>query len=141
MSTVQRDAAENYQRILRAAREVFGESGADATIEEIAARAGVGVGTVYRGYASKDALIDELLRVALARLETAAEQALAADGHGLETFLGAVDESFADNAQYAGLLLERGPTPAKGRIRAAIGELTARAVAAGEVTQTSPQRT
>lgn len=58
------DARRNYQRILEAARQVFGESGADACMEEIAARAGVGVGTVYRRFASKDALIDELLRLA-----------------------------------------------------------------------------
>ena len=54
----------NYHRILAAAREVLGESGTDAGMEEIAARAGVGVGTVYRRFASKDALIDELLRLA-----------------------------------------------------------------------------
>ncbi|HUB39530.1 MAG TPA: helix-turn-helix domain-containing protein [Streptosporangiaceae bacterium] len=49
---------------MAAARDVFGESGADAAMEEIVARAGVGVGTVYRRFASKDALIDELLRLA-----------------------------------------------------------------------------
>ena len=59
-----RDAVRNYHRILDAAREVLGESGADACMEEIAARAGVGVGTVYRRFASKDALIDELLQLA-----------------------------------------------------------------------------
>ena len=63
-----RDAVRNYQRILDAAREVLGESGADASMEQIAARAGVGVGTVYRRFASKDALIDELLRLALEEL-------------------------------------------------------------------------
>jgi hypothetical protein len=46
-----RDAVRNYHRILDAAREVLGESGADACMEEIAARAGVGVGTVYRRFA------------------------------------------------------------------------------------------
>ncbi len=55
----------NYHRILDAARDVLAESGADASMEEIAARAGVGVGTVYRRFASKDALIGELLQLAV----------------------------------------------------------------------------
>ena len=83
-----RDAVRNYHRIVAAARDVFGESGTEASMEEIAARAGVGVGTVYRRFANKDALIDELLRLATAEVLAAAEQALArADGHGLEELL------------------------------------------------------
>lgn len=130
-----RDAVRNYHRILDAAREVLGESGAEASMEEIAARAGVGVGTVYRKFAGKDALIDELLRLAMAELTAAAEQALArADGHGLEELLRALGRSFADHARYANLLLERPTDPsASRRIRAAIVELTARAAAAGTV--------
>ena len=58
--------------MLEAAREVFGELGAAASMEEIAARAGVGVGTVYRRFASKDALIDELLRLSMETLLRAA---------------------------------------------------------------------
>jgi AcrR family transcriptional regulator len=132
---VRRDAVRNYHRILDAAREVLGESGADAGMEEIAARAGVGVGTVYRRFASKDALIDELLRVALAQLVAAAEGALArSDGHGLDELLRAVGQSFADHARYANLLLDRPTDPSASlRIRAAIDELTARAAAAGTV--------
>ena len=130
-----RDAVRNYQRILDAAREVLGESGAEASMEEIATRAGVGVGTVYRKFASKDALIDELLRLATAEVTAAAEQALArADGHGLDELLRALGQSFAGHARYANLLLERPADPAVGRlIRAAIVELTARAAAAGTV--------
>jgi AcrR family transcriptional regulator len=130
-----RDAVRNYHRILAAAREVLGESGADAGIEEIAARAGVGVGTVYRRFASKDALIDELLRLALEDFLSATDQALArTDGHGLEQLLRAFGQSFADHARYANLFLQR-PTDAATtrRIRAAIDELTARAIAAGTV--------
>jgi len=125
----------NHQRVLDAAREVFGESGADASIEEIAARAGVGVGTVYRRFASKDGLIDELLRLVLEDMMASAEQALArADGHGLDDFLRAIGRSFADHARYADLLLSRPADPdASRRIRATLAELTARAVAAGTI--------
>jgi len=132
---VRRDAVRNYHRILDAAREVLGESGADAGMEEIATRAGVGIGTVYRRFASKDALISELLRLAVEQLMGAAEEALArADGHGLEELLRAFGQSFADHARYANLLLDRPTDPAAAhRIRAAIDELTARAVAAGTV--------
>ena len=130
-----RDAVRNYHRILDAAREVLGESGADACMEEIAARAGVGVGTVYRRFASKDALIDELLQLALEEIQSSTERALArADGYGLEELLRALGRSFADHARYANLLLVRRTDDDAGqRIRAAIDELTARAVAAGTV--------
>ena len=127
-----RDAVRNYQRILDAARDVLGESGADASMEEIASRAGVGIGTVYRRFASKDALIDELLRLALDELLVAADRALArTDGHGLEELLRAFGQSFAEHARYANLLLERRPdAAAQRRIQKAIATLTARAVAA-----------
>jgi AcrR family transcriptional regulator len=130
-----RDAVRNYHRILDAAREVLGESGADASMEEIAARAGVGVGTVYRRFASKDALIGELLRLALEELMAAVDRALArTDGHGLEELLRVFGQSFADHARYANLFLERPANAAATRqVRAAIDALTARAVAAGTV--------
>ena len=130
-----RDAQRNHDRILAAAHEVLGESGADACMEEIAARAGVGVGTVYRRFASKDALIDELLQLVLEQIVSATERALArADGHGLEELLRALGQSFADHAKYASLLLARHTDEAtEHRIRTAIDELTARARAAGTV--------
>jgi AcrR family transcriptional regulator len=130
-----RDAVRNYHRILDAAREVLGESGADASMEEIATRAGVGVGTVYRRFASKDALVDELLRLALEDVIVGTERALArTDGYGLAELLGAIGQSFAEHARYANLLLERGTDAAVSRrIRAAIDELTRRAQAAGTI--------
>jgi AcrR family transcriptional regulator len=130
-----RDAVRNYARILDAARDVLGESGEHACIEEIAGRAGVGVGTVYRRFASKDALIDELVRLAIDELVAAAEHALArTDGGGLEELLRAFGRSFADHARYANLMLERQPDPAcASLLRAATQELTARAVSAGTI--------
>jgi AcrR family transcriptional regulator len=127
----------NYHRIVAAARDVFGESGADASMEEIAARAGVGVGTVYRRFASKDALIDELLRLAMEEVLSAIEQAMGrTDGHGLEDLLRAFGQSFADHARYASLLLQRRTDAATSdHIRAAIDELTARAIAAGTLNE------
>ena len=55
------DAARNAERILRAARDVYGESGPDASVEAIARRAGVGERTLYRRFPTKA----ELIRAAL----------------------------------------------------------------------------
>ena len=130
-----RDAVRNYHRIVDAARDVLGESGAEASMEEIASRAGVGIGTVYRRFAGKDALIDELVRLAMAEVTAAADRALARpDGRGLEEFLRAIGQSFADHARYANLLLERPVDPAATQhLRDAVGELTTRATNAGTV--------
>lgn len=130
-----RDAARNYHLILDAAREVLGESGAEATMEEIAARAGVGVGTVYRRFNSKDALIDELVRLSMAEALGMARQALAGPGgEGLERLLRGLGALFGAHARYAHLLLGRSPDEAATReIRAAVDELTRRALAAGTV--------
>ncbi|HEY5304230.1 MAG TPA: helix-turn-helix domain-containing protein [Acidimicrobiales bacterium] len=54
------DAERNRAKILDAAAKVFAERGLDATLDEVAAAAGVGVGTVYRRFADKDALIGAL---------------------------------------------------------------------------------
>jgi AcrR family transcriptional regulator len=56
------DARRNRERILESARIVFAEAGADAQIDDVARQAGVGVGTVYRHFETKEALLAELLR-------------------------------------------------------------------------------
>lgn len=64
---LRRDAERNRQLILTAARDLFAEHGLDASMDEIARRAGVGVGTVYRRFPDKEVLIDALFED---RLET-----------------------------------------------------------------------
>jgi AcrR family transcriptional regulator len=75
---LRRDAERNRQRILAAAAEVFSERGLDATLDEVARAAGVGVGTVYRRFPDKDSLVQELFRDRIDSLVTVAEQACAA---------------------------------------------------------------
>src|SRR5579884_266131 len=54
------DAERNRQRILRAAAEVFTTRGLQTSLDEVARHAGVGVGTVYRRFPDKDALVEAL---------------------------------------------------------------------------------
>lgn len=74
---LRRDAELNRQRILVAAKEVFAERGLDATLDEIARHAGLGVGTVYRRFPNKEALIDALFEEGFAQILELTEQALA----------------------------------------------------------------
>jgi AcrR family transcriptional regulator len=71
------DAERNRRRILAAAGEVFAERGLGATMDEIAARAGVGVGTVYRRYPDKELLIDALFEERIEDIARIGERALA----------------------------------------------------------------
>jgi AcrR family transcriptional regulator len=70
------DAERNRRRILQAAADVFAERGLDASLDDIAAAAGVGVGTVYRRFPDKDALIDALFEDKIGEVEQAALAAL-----------------------------------------------------------------
>jgi AcrR family transcriptional regulator len=75
---LRRDAERNRQRILAAAAEVFTERGLDATLDEVARAAGVGVGTVYRRFPDKETLVAELFKDRIDALVTVAEDALGA---------------------------------------------------------------
>src|ERR1700751_1488137 len=72
---LRRDADRNRQRILAAAAGVFTERGLDATLDEVARAAGVGIGTVYRRFPDKETLVAELFRDRIDALVTAAENA------------------------------------------------------------------
>ncbi|MFF5502510.1 TetR/AcrR family transcriptional regulator [Streptomyces roseolus] len=70
------DAQRNLEHVLRAAREVFGELGYGAPMEDVARRARVGVGTVYRRFPSKDVLVRRIAEEETARLTEQARAAL-----------------------------------------------------------------
>ena len=69
----------NDRALLRAARAVVAEDGAHASVATIAARAGVGVGTLYRRYRTKEELFQHLSTLALNDYLRAAEEGLAHD--------------------------------------------------------------
>lgn len=66
------DAARNRQKLLDVARTAFSEKGATTSLEEIARLAGVGIGTLYRHFPTRDALIEEVYRSASQQLTAAA---------------------------------------------------------------------
>ncbi|HET9381667.1 MAG TPA: helix-turn-helix domain-containing protein [Streptomyces sp.] len=70
------DAQRNLEHVLRAAREVFGELGYGAPMEDVARRARVGVGTVYRRFPSKDVLVRRIAEEETSRLTEQARAAL-----------------------------------------------------------------
>jgi AcrR family transcriptional regulator len=70
------DARRNRERILKAARAVFADKGIDAQIDDVAKRAKVGVGTVYRHFPTKEALRDALVRERFEEIAVYAREAL-----------------------------------------------------------------
>jgi AcrR family transcriptional regulator len=71
------DAARNREAVLSAAREVFAEVGLDAPLEEIARRAGVGIGTLYRRFPCREQLVSAALIDKITAYADVAERALA----------------------------------------------------------------
>ena len=85
----QSEARRNDLAVLDAARDVFTERGVDAPISDVAARAGVGMGTLYRRYGSKTELLQRLCVLAMEQSLVAATAAVAADDpwNGLTTYI------------------------------------------------------
>jgi AcrR family transcriptional regulator len=135
------DARRNVARLLEVARETFAERGADAPLEEIARRAGVGIGTLYRHFPTREALLEALLRDSFEALRAEADRLLTspAPGEALDTWL----RAFASHATtYNGLVAALNASlrdEGSGlctwcrTVNAAGGELLARAQAAGVV--------
>jgi AcrR family transcriptional regulator len=86
---LRRDAERNRRRIIDAAREVFAAQGLASGLNEIARHADLGVGTVYRHFADKNALIEAAVQDELESMAALAEECLAADSgwDGLDRFL------------------------------------------------------
>jgi AcrR family transcriptional regulator len=72
---LRRDAERNRQRILKAASEVFTERGLDVSLDEVARHAGVGVGTVYRRFRTKEDLVEALFVDRIESVAVLAEEA------------------------------------------------------------------
>ena len=94
---LRRDAERNRQRILRAAAEVFNERGLEVSLDEIARHAGVGVGTVYRRFRTKEELVEALFMDRLDTVAAIADQALSAPDpwSGLVSFMERMAEVMA----------------------------------------------
>jgi len=71
------DAVRNRERVLEAAKTVFSAGGPEASLEAVARRAGVGIGTLYRHFANRDALVEAVYRTELAEVSASASDLLA----------------------------------------------------------------
>ncbi|MDH6121212.1 AcrR family transcriptional regulator [Kitasatospora sp. GAS204A] len=132
--TVRRDAVRNHRLVIDAARAVMSEYGSGASMELIASRAGVGVGTLYRHFPNKENLLDELVRLILDELIEAARCELErTDGSGLERFLAILGQSFADHRGYADKVFGRPQPEQTEQLRVLLGELLARAQRHGRI--------
>jgi len=131
------DARRNRERVLEAAREALAEHGLDAQMDDIAARAGVGVGTVYRHFPTKEALFDALVGERWRKLAEAAAPAFEAEDpwEGLKDYLWRCAYMHRDNRAWGQLAaaapLEFGQEEQQELIRVT-GELLERAQKAGE---------
>jgi AcrR family transcriptional regulator len=133
------DARRNRERVLSAAESLFAEQGLRAQVEEVARRAGVGVGTVCRNFPTKQALIEAVLADMYDSLLAAAHDALADDdpGHAFESYVRSLAAFQARHRALAESMASAVDLPAtqptRAALRAAITELVARAQTAGAV--------
>ena len=134
------DARRNRERVLAAATDVLSHSGVKAPVEEIARRAGVGVGTVCRNFPTKQTLVDAVLTALYEALLVDALDGLAHPdaGEAFEVFVARLSTFQATHRALAEQMAGNLELPASAgdvqvRLRAAISELIVRAQAAGAV--------
>jgi AcrR family transcriptional regulator len=133
--TLRRDAARNRSKILNAARAAFDEYGVDVGVEVIAQRAGVGVGTLYRRFPTKELLIEAVVAEVLDSVLSAAESALEHESpaDGFSEFLRAVGWLQFEHAGCLTRLWNNSTSDVRDQIEAAIRALLVRAQQAGAV--------
>lgn len=107
------DARRNHDRIVEVAREVFREQGYDASLDEVAKRAGVGPGTLYRHFPQRENLLDALMQSWVDRVTETADKALAHEGSDRELLVSWFE-------QYVSLISQHRGGPAK--ITSAMGD-------------------
>ena len=135
------DALRNRARILEAAEVVFAAEGIEAPVDTIAEKAGVGVGTLYRHFPTKEKLCEAILLDRLrgltedARAQADAEDPVAAFFGFLEHFveLGAAKRDLIVAVMGAGVEFEQSAADVKDGLRDAVGVLLARAQSVGAV--------
>jgi len=135
------DAVRNRERVLEAAKAVFSAGGQDATLEAVARRAGVGIGTLYRHFPTREALFEAVYRREVQQLGELAEQlkSEAAPVDALRRWLRSNVEFVATKkGMSAALALAvHGSSELYAytfdRLTKAVGALLERAVAAGEI--------
>lgn len=134
------DARRNLDRILTAAAEVFAERGMDASVDEVAQRAGVGHATVYRRFPTKEDLVVAIIERRMREFLSVAEEAMDAPDptSGLQRAMEyACDRKSADRGFFeaVGAQLLRSPRleDLRGEVHDALGRLLRRAQDAGAV--------
>jgi AcrR family transcriptional regulator len=131
------DARRNREKIMKAARAVFAEQGRDAQMDDVARKADVGVGTVYRHFPTKDALLlalsEEMFAVMAAHARTLLELEDPWEAFLRAMWFGA--EQTAGDRAFSEILAARPmvPSPAKDDLRATTEELMRRAKEAGRM--------
>ena len=118
-----RHARRNHELLVAAAREVFAERGVEASLEEIARRAGVGVGTLYRHFATRDALVEAVFERRIGDFVAIAQAALD-EPDGWRALVGFLEHTLAlqaDDRMLKEALLHS--PPGTGRVESAREEL------------------
>jgi AcrR family transcriptional regulator len=139
-SVLRRDAQRNRERLLAAARIVFAAEGTGASLQEIGRLAGVGAGTLYRHFPTRDDLVTALFEVEVERWLEASHRAAAIEDpwEAFRTYVTDVLELQAGTGLLPGVLLHRGPgatrvAEANAELSAVAAELVERARNAGAI--------